>query len=103
MKEVTVYEEIYDIVSQIPRGKVTTYGDVARMIGRPFAPRLVGYAMSRAPFGLPSHRVVNKAGSMLTGYAFGGEGEQRSMLEEEGVTFLENGNIDMGAHRWTGE
>lgn len=97
-----LYQEIYEVVADIPKGQVATYGQIARMAGRPGAPRVVGYAMSRVPDGLniPCHRVVNKAGEMAPDHVFGGEGVQRSLLEKEGVVFLENGCIDMKKCQW---
>jgi methylated-DNA-protein-cysteine methyltransferase-like protein len=94
------FNEVYKIVSRIPEGSVMTYGMIADMLGRPRASRIVGYAMNGAPAdqNLPCHRVVNKEGRMCPGDIFGGEDKQRRMLESEGVTFLENGCIDMEKH-----
>jgi methylated-DNA-protein-cysteine methyltransferase-like protein len=98
------FEEVYRIVRDIPEGSVMTYGMIALMLGNPAASRIVGYAMSSAPMELhlPCHRVVNKEGSMAPGDIFGGALKQRQMLEMEGVTFKENGCIDMEKHllRW---
>jgi methylated-DNA-protein-cysteine methyltransferase-like protein len=99
------FEEVYRIVSKIPEGSVMTYGMIAAMLGNPSASRIVGYAMNSAPIelNLPCHRVVNKEGRMAPRDIFGGEAKQRQMLEMEGVTFKENGCIDMEKHliRWT--
>ncbi len=94
------FEQVYDIVATISPGSVITYGTIAQMLGRPGAARLVGYAMHSAPYdlNLPCHRVVNRNGTMAPGNIFGGEKNQRRMLEGEGVTFLENGFIDMEKH-----
>ena len=54
--------EIYDIVAQIPAGRVVTYGQLARLAGMPGYARRVGRAMATAPAGIPSHRVVSAAG-----------------------------------------
>lgn len=90
------------MVSKVPEGKVVTYGQIAMMLGSPNASRIVGYAMSGAPSGrnLPCHRVVNKEGKMAPGNIFGGQENQRYMLEKEGVTFTKNGRIDMKKHIW---
>lgn len=95
------FKRVYQIVAQIPTGKVATYGQIATLIGEPRGARVVGWAMHDAPhdLNLPCHRVVNKAGSMGPGYIFG-PGEQRKLLENEGVTFKENGCIDMKKHLW---
>lgn len=95
------FKRVYQVVAQIPAGKVATFGQIAALIGEPRSARVVGWAMHDAPkeLGLPCHRVVNKAGSMGPGYIFG-PGEQRMLLESEGVTFKANGCIDMRKHRW---
>lgn len=102
MNNSSFYQKVYEIVSDIPEGRVATYGQIAWMAGKPEAPRAVGYAMSRAPLelGLPCHRVVNREGRMAPGHVFGGEQQQRVLLEQEGVTFKENGCIDMEKHLW---
>lgn len=95
-------QRIYEIVADIPEGCVATYGQLAWMAGRPNAPRMAGYAMSQAPeeLNLPCHRVVNRKGEMAPGQVFGGEQLQRSLLEQEGITFKENGRIDLEKHLW---
>ncbi|MCL2550370.1 MAG: MGMT family protein, partial [Methanimicrococcus sp.] len=93
------YDEIYLIVAAVPAGKVVTYGRLAMMIGGMTA-REAGRAMSRAPSGLPAHRVVNRLGEMSPSYVFGGQEVQRAVLESEGVTFTKAGRIDMKKHRW---
>ncbi|HWT74850.1 MAG TPA: MGMT family protein [Mobilitalea sp.] len=96
------FEKVYDIVANIPEGQVATYGQIAQMAGSQYAARIVGYAMNRAPEerNLPCHRVVNKEGHMAPGNVFGGQDVQRSVLEKEGITFLENGCINMEKHLW---
>ncbi len=89
--------EILSLVSEIPPGRVASYGQLARLIGRPRNARLVGKVLSQAQaYGsFPCHRVVNSAGRTAPGFA-----EQRSLLEAEGVCFLESGNVDMKRFRW---
>lgn len=98
------FNEVYKIVSAIPEGSVMTYGMIAAMMGNARAGRIVGYAMNVAPpeLNLPCHRVVNREGRMAPGNIFGGADRQRQLLESEGITFLENGCIDMKKHlmRW---
>lgn len=96
-------KRIYDLVAQIPKGKVATYGQLAFMAGSPRASRIVGAAMYRAPAGLPCHRVLYGDGRLCCDRAFGGKEIQRQMLEEEGVTFLPDGRVDLQNHLWTGE
>lgn len=91
--------EILSAIEEIPPGCVATYGQIARLIGRPGNARLVGRVLSMAEFfgSYPCHRVVNSQGR--TAFTFT---EQRSRLEEEGVRFLENGKVDMKHFRWDG-
>ena len=101
-------ERVFAVVGRIPRGKVATYGQVARLIGAPRSARYVGYALRANPApgteadAIPCHRVVFKDGSMATGFAFGGEDVQRGMLAEEGVGFDDEGRVIMGAYQWDG-
>lgn len=98
----STFVKIYDIVSQIPVGKVATYGQIAVLAGLPRGARVVGWAMRAVPedWKLPCHRVVNKLGSLAPEYAFGGQEIQRVLLEAEGITFKINGLINMEEHLW---
>ncbi|MBQ8614358.1 MAG: MGMT family protein [Ruminiclostridium sp.] len=91
----TVFEEIYMVVARIPKGKVTTYGNIARLAGNPRMSRVVGYALHRNsdPEHVPCHRVVNRFGEVSSAFAFGGGNRQRELLEEEGVEFDEDGRV----------
>ena len=101
-------DKVFNVVCCIPVGKVATYGQIARMIGRPRSARYVGYALRANPSPgsnigeIPCHRVVFKDGSLAPGFAFGGPGEQRRLLENEGIEFLEDGKIDMKQFEWDG-
>ena len=98
-------DKVYETVRRVPRGKVAAYGQIARLIGQPRKARFVGYAMHGNPdpwdcaaqTGIPCHRVVFKDGSLAPGFAFGGPDEQRARLVAEGVTFLDDGRVDMTA------
>jgi methylated-DNA-protein-cysteine methyltransferase-like protein len=97
------YRRIYAVVRRIPRGRVATYGDVARLAGLPRQPRLVGYALHAAPDGarLPWHRVVNAQGRLSLGRGVaGGELPQRFRLEREGVVFDQTGRLALDVYRW---
>jgi methylated-DNA-protein-cysteine methyltransferase-like protein len=92
-------EQVYDIVALIPEGKVTSYGHIARMLGKPRGAREVGWAMSNCPEGLPWQRVVMADG----GIAGGGFAEmRRELLEGEGVVFTIGGKVDMKECFWNG-
>lgn len=97
-----VFEKIYDVVSRIPKGKVATYGLVARMAGNPRWSRVVGYALHNnpAPGVIPCHRVVNREGKVAEGFAFGGSAIQRKMLEDEGIVFEADSHIDLEKYLW---
>ena len=96
MDEGIVYE-ILSAVEEIPEGRVASYGQIARLIGREKNSRLVGKVLSRAELygDYPCHRVVNHAGRLAPHFP-----EQRERLERDGVTFRENGCVDMKKHRW---
>ena len=91
------FQRVYGVVATIPRGKVVTYGQIAKHLGGFYSGRTVGFAMRAAPGerNLPCHRVVNKKGEMAPGYCFGGAERQRAMLKKEGVRFKPDGCIDM--------
>ena len=91
------FEKIYEVVSNIPKGKVATYGQVALLAGNPRWARVVGYALhvNPAPGVIPCHRVVNRKGKVAPGFAFGGEDIQRQLLEAEGIVFEPDGRIDL--------
>ena len=88
---------VLNIVSQIPRGRVTTYGAIALWVGWPSHSRMVGRTLRYTPGAelLPCHRVVNKEGRTAPGW-----GAQRLLLEEEGVRFKSNGHVDMNRYLW---
>lgn len=91
------FNQVYSIVEQIPYGMVVSYGQIARMLGRPHAAREVGWAMQCCPDGLPWQRVVMKDGTIAGGvYA----DMRRAILEAEGVTFLLDGRVDMDLCCW---
>ena len=96
------FECIYAVVQTIPKGKVATYGQVAALAGNPRWARVVGYALhvNPRPGEIPCHRVVTRNGETSAAFAFGGQDMQRTLLEEEGVTFLPDGRVDMEKHRW---
>lgn len=91
----TVFEQIYAVVSRIPRGKVASYGQVARLAGNPRWARVVGYALhvNPDPAHIPCFRVVNRFGEVSEAFAFGGGNRQRELLLDEGVAFDENGRV----------
>jgi methylated-DNA-protein-cysteine methyltransferase-like protein len=96
---------IYRMVRRVPHGRVVTYGQVARLIGRPRAARAVGRALRvlekvRAR-GVPWHRVVNGSGRISYRDRFGPE-MQRELLEDEGIVFDARGRLDLARLAWPG-
>ncbi len=91
------YQSVYEIVNKIPVGRVSTYGAIARMLGQPQRSRMVGQAMHYASFftEAPCHRVVNSQGRLVPHW-----NEQRMLLEKEGISFRENGFVDIKAYLW---
>ena len=98
----SVFKQIYEIVSQIPKGSVATYGQVAMLAGNPRWARVVGYALhvNPTPYVIPCHRVVNREGRVAEAFAFGGGAIQRQLLEEEGIVFEADGHIDLNKYGW---
>lgn len=90
------FNQVYDVVSTIPYGKVMTYGQVATAIHSRDS-RRVGHALHANPDGskTPCHRVVFADGRLAPGYAFGGPKEQLRKLQLEGVPFLSDGKVDL--------
>jgi methylated-DNA-[protein]-cysteine S-methyltransferase len=79
---------VYDIVDQIPEGKVTTYGDIAKALGHPGASRLIGRILNKNPKPIltPCHRVIKSNGN-IGGYAFG-KARKKELLKKEGLCFI---------------
>jgi methylated-DNA-protein-cysteine methyltransferase-like protein len=103
MKSELTYQKIYEIVSEIPEGKVATYGQIAQMVGNCTA-RMVGYAMFALPPGndVPWQRVVNRQGKISIRSSGGEDDLQRRLLINEGIIFDSSGKIDLAVYRWLG-
>lgn len=101
MREKNTFEKIYDVVREIPYGKVATYGQVAALAGNRRWARVVGYALhgNPDPDNIPCYRVVTKAGDVSKAFAFGGANRQIELLEAEGVEFVD-GHVDMEKYQW---
>lgn len=97
------YDKIYEAVRQIPAGTVATYGQIAAMAGNGGAARAVGNALhvNPAPGAIPCHRVVNAKGRLAPHFAFGGDEEQRRLLEAEGVTVVDH-HVDLKQYQYRG-
>ncbi len=97
------FEKVYDVVCQIPLGRVTTYGAIAKCIGSPGASRMVGWAMNASHSHhkpVPAQRVVNRNG-MLTGkHHFGSPDIMQQLLENEGLKISNDKIVDFEKHFW---
>ena len=97
-------QEIWDLVSSIPPGKVCTYGDIGAALKNPMSGFLVGRRMASAPDGVPWWRVVAKSGALPIGKRHPRlMSEQEATLREEGVPFLDRGIVDMQSSGWRPE
>jgi methylated-DNA-protein-cysteine methyltransferase-like protein len=99
----STYHRIYQVVRKIPRGRVATYGQIARLAGLGRAARQVGYALSSLSPGepVPWHRVINAKGEIsLRRTESGCEDRQRTRLEAEGVELDAQGRIDLSRFQW---
>ncbi len=96
------FERVYEVCKQIPEGRVTSYGAIARYLGAARSARMVGWAMnsSKSMENVPAHRVVNRNG-LLTGKShFGGSKAMQQLLEDEGVEVQELQIINFERYFW---
>jgi len=93
------FRRVYALTRRVPRGRVVTYGQLARALGAPGAARTVGWALHVAPTGVPWHRVVNARGEITLRHTEGAS-EQRARLRAEGVRFDRAGRIDLSRYGW---
>ena len=94
-------EKVYELVRRIPRGRVMTYGQIARVLGEGYTPRTVGYVMRGAnEENVPWQRVINSQGSCSTGRITLPHNIQQQMLEDEGVVFRPSGKCDLETYLW---
>ena len=99
--EKTTFELIYDVVKQIPKGSVATYGQIAALAGNKRWARVVGYALhaNPDPAHIPCHRVVNREGAVSGAFAFGGGNRQVELLQAEGVE-VNDKKVDLKKYQW---
>lgn len=100
-QEKNSYEKIYEVVKQIPKGTVATYGQIAALAGNRRWARVVGYALhvNPDPEHIPCHRVVNREGRLSDAFAFGGSNRQKLLLEAEGVA-VDKDHVDLERYQW---
>lgn len=101
--EPSFYDQVYDIVRLIPKGRVTSYGAIAKSLGAGGSSRLVGYAMNNA-HGLvpriPAHRVVNRNGLLTGKFHFSPPGLMQELLENEGLVIIDDKIQHFKTHFW---
>lgn len=92
MTNTDFFSRVYEVVKQIPYGKITTYGAIAKKIGAPKSARMVGYALNASSMqdDVPAHRVVNRKGLLTGKHHFQGTNLMQQLLESEGIKVKEN-------------
>ena len=99
------FERVYEIVKQIPEGKVTSYGAIAKALGTARSARMVGWAMNatHSRDDIPAHRVVNQKGLLSGKHHFDGSNLMQQLLENEGVKVVDNQIVDFDNYFWQPE
>ncbi len=96
------FQKVYEVARQIPYGRVTSYGAIAKYLGTARSARMVGWAMNGAGKmeDVPAHRVVNKTGLLTGKHHFGGTNLMQQLLENEGIKVADNQIVDFKTHFW---
>jgi methylated-DNA-protein-cysteine methyltransferase-like protein len=99
------FERVYEVARQIPYGKVTSYGAIAKVLGAARSARMVGWAMNASHNldDVPAHRVVNRNGLLTGKHHFDGTNLMQQLLESEGIIVIDNQIIDFEKHFWIPE
>ena len=99
------FERVYEVARQIPYGKVTSYGAIAKVLGAARSARMVGWAMNASHNleDVPAHRVVNRKGLLTGKMHFDGTNLMQQLLESEGIEVIDNQIQDFEKHFWTPE
>lgn len=94
------YARVYEVVAQIPKGRVTTYGAIAGYLGVKSGARMVGYALNNAAEkNIPAHRVLNRLGQLTGRRHFPGD-TMRERLKQEGIEFTDEYTVNIDKHFW---
>lgn len=103
--EENFFQKVYAVARQIPYGKVTSYGAIAKVLGTSRSARMVGWAMNASHDldDVPAHRVVNRKGLLTGKMHFDGTNLMQQLLENEGIKVVENQIVDFEKHFWTPE
>lgn len=101
MTEKSFHEKVYEIARQIPYGKVTSYGAIAKCLGAPRSARMVGWALNKSGGkDVPAHRVVNRNGLLTGKFHFDGTTLMSDLLKSEGIIVEDDQIIDFEANFW---
>lgn len=102
-KEDSFFEQVYELVRQVPKGRVTSYGAIAAALGTKLSARMVGWAMNNAHQvkpRVPAHRVVNRNGWLTGKMHFGDPNRMQELLEKEGIKVTDDAVVDFKKHFW---
>lgn len=103
MEEITFYDQVYQVVRLIPKGRVTSYGAIAAYLGTKGSSRMVGYAMNAAHTAsppVPAQRVVNRNGLLTGKFHFGSPDLMQQLLENEGIQVVDDKVVDFKNLFW---
>lgn len=103
MDRASFYEQVYQVVVLIPKGKVTSYGAIAQYLGAKGSSRMVGYAMNGAVSTnpeIPAHRVVNRSGLLTGKFHFDGPNKMQELLAAEGITVIDDKILNFKLFYW---
>ena len=99
---INFFEKVYEVAKQIPYGRVTSYGAIAKFLGAARSARMVGWAMnaSHTMEDVPAHRVVNRKGLLTGKFHFDGTNLMQQLLENEGIKVVDNQIVDFEKYFW---
>ncbi len=101
MEEKNFFEKVYEVAKQIPYGRVTSYGAIAKYLGAARSARMVGWAMNNSlAKDVPAHRVVNRMGVLTGKHHFDGSNIMQQLLENEGIPVKDNQIVDFQKYFW---
>ena len=100
IKQDNFFHKVYEIVRQIPSGKVSTYGKIGKYLGSAKSARMVGWALNKCPSDVPAHRVVSQKGLLTGKIHFQGIFLMQQLLENEGIVIEKNQIVDLEKYLW---
>lgn len=101
MEEISFFDKVYEVAQQIPYGRVTSYGAIAKYLGAARSARMVGWAMNNSHSkDVPAHRVVNRVGVLTGKHHFGGSNLMQQLLENEGIKVVDNQIVNFQKYFW---